>query len=136
MSRLTRRQALGAVTSAAAGVALIGVATASANTAPAKGKAATPAAGAGPAPFDEVFRGRRIQGLPTETDAHAHAHAGHGTGYRVLIDGRELHVMQHGKSGWSSPINHYERFSSPREAARTAVTALKGAAVVPFDPTV
>ncbi|MCX4681188.1 tyrosinase cofactor [Streptomyces sp. NBC_01433] len=133
MSRLTRRQALGAVTGAAAGIALVGVATASADTAPAKGngKAAAPGGTAGPASFDEVFQGRRIQGRPTE----AHAHAGHGTGYRVLVDGRELHVMQHGKSGWSSAINHYERFASPHEAARTAVTSLKGASVVPFDPT-
>ncbi|MEU5397811.1 tyrosinase cofactor [Streptomyces sp. NPDC005963] len=132
MSRLTRRQALGAVTGAAAGMALVGVATASANSAPEKDRAAAPAGVKGPAPFDEVFQGRHIQGLPD----HAHAaHAGHSTGFRVLVDGRELHVMQHGKSGWSSAINHYERFASPRDAARTAVTTLKGAAVVPFDPT-
>ncbi|MFI8436004.1 tyrosinase cofactor [Streptomyces sp. NPDC079020] len=137
MSRLTRRQALGAVSGAAAGIALVGVATAYADTAPdkengkANGKAAAPGGTGGPAPFDEVFQGRRIQGLPAE----AHAHAGHSTGYRVLIDGRELHVMQHGKSGWSSPINHYERFTGPLDAARTAVTSLKGASVVPFDPT-
>lgn len=133
MSKLTRRQTLGAVTGAAAGIALVGVATASADTAPVKGndKAAAPGGTGGPAPFDEVFQGRRIQGLPAE----AHAHAGHSTGYRVLVDGRELHVMQHGKSGWSSAINHYERFADPRDAARTAVTSLKGASVVPFDPT-
>ncbi|MEE1739690.1 tyrosinase cofactor [Streptomyces sp. BE147] len=133
MSRLTRRQALGAVTGAAAGIALVGVATASADTAPdrADGAAGAPGGAGGPAPFDEVFQGRRIQGLPAE----AHAHAGHSTGYRVLVDGRELHVMQHGKSGWSSPINHYERFTGPLDAARTAVTSLKGASVVPFDPT-
>ncbi|MFD9426535.1 MULTISPECIES: tyrosinase cofactor [unclassified Streptomyces] len=133
MSKLTRRQTLGAVTGAAAGIALVGVATASADTAPVKGndKAAAPGGTGGPASFDEVFQGRRIQGLATE----AHAHAGHSTGYRVLVDGRELHVMQHGKSGWSSAINHYERFANPRDAARTAVTSLKGADVVPFDPT-
>ncbi|MEV3871423.1 tyrosinase family oxidase copper chaperone, partial [Streptomyces sp. NPDC049906] len=28
------------------------------------------------------------------------------------MDGRELQVMQHGKSGWSSAINHYERFAT------------------------
>ncbi|MGW1979484.1 apotyrosinase chaperone MelC1 [Streptomyces sp. NPDC001889] len=136
MSRLTRRQTLGAVTGAAAGVALIGVATASADPAPAQGTggAAKGGTASGPAPFDEVYKGRRIQGMPAE--AHAHGHAGHhGAGYRVLIDGRELHVMQHGKSGWSSPINHYERFATPLDAARTAVLSLKGAVVVPFDPT-
>ncbi|MEU9609333.1 tyrosinase cofactor [Streptomyces sp. NPDC048057] len=128
MSRLTRRQVIGVVAGAAAGTALVGAATASADSAPAR--AAAP--GGSPAPFDEVFQGRRIQG----TAAKAHAHADHGTGYRVMIDGRELHVMQHGKSGWSSSINHYERFENPLDAARTAVVTLKGADVVPFYPTV
>ncbi|MEU5976501.1 tyrosinase cofactor [Streptomyces sp. NPDC047315] len=132
MSRLTRRQVIGVVAGAAAGTALVGAATASADSASAK--ATAPGGAGGPAPFDEVFQGRRIQGGPAE--GHAHAHAGHGTGYRVLVDGRELHVMQHGKSGWSSAINHYDRFETPLDAARTAVVTLKGAAVVPFDPTV
>ncbi|MFI1830818.1 tyrosinase cofactor [Streptomyces sp. NPDC020412] len=130
MSRLTRRQVIGVVAGAAAGTALVGAATASADSSPAK--AAAPGGADGPAPFDEVFRGRHIQGVPSK----AHAHSGHGTGYRVLVDGRELHVMQHGKSGWSSAINHYERFETPLDAARTAVVTLKGAAVVPFNPTV
>ncbi|MFI1869936.1 apotyrosinase chaperone MelC1 [Streptomyces jumonjinensis] len=139
MSRLTRRQAVGAVTGAAAGLALAGVATASADdTTPAKnkGEAAKPKGTGELAPFDEVFQGRRIQGMPADdAAAHAHGHGGHTNGYRVLIDGRELQVMKHGKSGWSSPINHYVRFETPLDAARTAVTSLKGAVVVPFDPT-
>ncbi|MER6016798.1 apotyrosinase chaperone MelC1 [Streptomyces anulatus] len=135
----TRRQALGAAIGVAAGGALVGVTSASADTVPAGTSSEGSASGRTGAPgsFDEVFEGRRIQGTPAEarTDAHAHAgHAGHA-GYRVLIDGRELPVMQHGKSGWSSTINHYERFATPLEAARTAVISLKGAVVVPFDPT-
>ncbi|MFF8955052.1 tyrosinase cofactor [Streptomyces sp. NPDC014894] len=139
MSRITRRQAVGAVTGAAAGVALAGVATAWADTAPAEAenKAAPPGGNGEPGSFDEVFQGRRIQGQPV-TGAKAHsghgAHGGHAP-YRVLIDGRELHVMHHEKSGWSSAINHYERFATPLDAARTAVTSLKGASVVPFTPT-
>ncbi|WP_228990278.1 tyrosinase cofactor [Streptomyces sp. DH8] len=138
MSRPTRRQALGAATGAAASIALVGMASASTgpvSAAPREEKAPAPGAAAGPAPFDEVFQGRRIQGAPAEAHAHAHAHAGHSAVYRVLIDGRELHVMRHGKSGWSSAINHYERFATPLDAARTAVVSLKGASVVPFDPT-
>ncbi|MFJ6805142.1 tyrosinase cofactor [Streptomyces anulatus] len=138
----TRRQALGAAIGVAAGGALVGVTSASADTVPVGTSSEGSASGRTGAPgsFDEVFEGRRIQGTPAETlaDAHAHAHAGHaghGAGYRVLIDGRELPVMQHGKSGWSSTINHYERFATPLEAARTAVISLKGAVVVPFDPT-
>ncbi|GAA2244287.1 hypothetical protein GCM10010232_34150 [Streptomyces amakusaensis] len=141
MSKITRRQAVGAVTGTAAGLALVGVASAWADSSPADGgknKAAPPGGNGGPVAFDEVFQGRRIQGEPLE-GAAAHArggHAGHDSAFRVLIDGRELHVMHHGKSGWSSAINHYERFASPLETARTAVTSLKGASVVPFNPTV
>lgn len=143
MLRPTRRQALGAVIGVAASGALVGVAAASTDTVAAEARSSGTAPGGAGAPgsFDEVFKGRRIQGTPAEAsanaDSHAHAaHAGHGhAGYRVLIDGRELPVMQHGKSGWSSTINHYERFATPLEAARTAVISLKGAVVVPFDPT-
>ncbi|MEW1696329.1 tyrosinase cofactor [Streptomyces sp. NPDC093249] len=134
MSGFTRRQAIGAVTGVAVGTALVGVATATADNAR-PGAGAQGAEPAGPASFDEVYKGRRIQGLPVEGGHHAHARAGHGTTYRVLIDGRELHVMHHGKTGWSSAINHYERFETPLDAARTAVIALKGAHVVPFTPT-
>ncbi|GGY29006.1 apotyrosinase chaperone MelC1 [Streptomyces anulatus] len=139
MPRPTRRQALGAVIGVAASGALVGMAAASTETVAAEADSSGIAPGGTGAPgsFDEVFEGRRIQGTPAaaRTDAHAHAgHAGHA-GYRVLIDGRELPVMQHGKSGWSSTINHYERFATPLEAARTAVISLKGAVVVPFDPT-
>lgn len=146
MSRLTRRQAAGAVAGAAAGIALAGVAaTAWADTAPPRGRKGGAAPGSEDASFDEVFQGRRIQGDPMEAAAagsHSSGHGkrgghgGHGGVYRVLIDGRELQVMQHGKSGWSSAINHYERFATPLEAARTAVISLKGASVVPFNPTV
>ncbi|MEV7109633.1 apotyrosinase chaperone MelC1 [Streptomyces anulatus] len=139
MPRPTRRQALGAVIGVAASGALVGMAAASTETVAAEAESSGIAPGGTGAPgsFDEVFEGRRIQGTPAEAHAstHAHGHAGHGTGYRVLIDGRELPVMQHGKSGWSSTINHYERFATPLEAARTAVISLKGAVVVPFDPT-
>ncbi|MFI1245755.1 tyrosinase cofactor [Streptomyces anulatus] len=135
----TRRQALGAAIGVAAGGALVGVTSASADTVPAgtSSEGSAPGGTGAPGSFDEVFEGRRIQGTPADTRADAHAHAGHAghAGYRVLIDGRELPVMQHGKSGWSSTINHYERFATPIEAARTAVISLKGAVVVPFDPT-
>ncbi|MFI0976145.1 tyrosinase cofactor [Streptomyces sp. NPDC021093] len=151
MSGITRRQAVKAATGAATGVALVCAATSWAATASTKNdssgsKAALPAGSGDPTSFDEVFQGRRIQGQPVDgagagSGSGSHhmsghgGHGGHGAGYRVLIDGRELHVMLHGKSGWSSAINHYERFATPLDAARTAVTSLKGASVVPFNPT-
>ncbi|MGW7415784.1 apotyrosinase chaperone MelC1 [Streptomyces sp. NPDC054863] len=140
MSRITRRQVVKAVTGGAAGLALVGTATAWVATASTKNdsnKAAPPGGSSDPTSFDEVFQGRRIQGQPVDGAGahHMAGHGGHGGGYKVLIDGRELHVMSHGKSGWSSAINHYERFATPLDAARTAVTSLKGASVVPFHPT-
>ncbi|MER6915012.1 tyrosinase cofactor [Streptomyces sp. NPDC000594] len=140
MSGFTRRQMVGAAAAAAAGTVVAGVATAAADSSPAKPAPST--APGGPAAFDEVFKGRHIQGEPVAGGhAHGHAHGGragrahHQNAYRVLIDGRELHVMHHGKAGWSSTVNHYERFATPLDAARTAVLTIKGAAIVPFDPT-
>ncbi|MEO3974857.1 tyrosinase cofactor [Streptomyces sp. CAU 1734] len=132
MSKLTRRQTVGALTGAVAGIAVAGVATASASTTSERKTAgpARPGGSDGPAPFDEVFEGRRIQGLRA-TGAHA-AHAHHGSGYRVLIDGRELHLMLRADNTWTSAINHYQTFRTPLEAARTAVTTLQGAHLVPL----
>ncbi|MCX5205502.1 tyrosinase cofactor [Streptomyces sp. NBC_00237] len=138
MSGITRRQAVKAATGAASGVALVCAATSWAANASTKNtsEAAPPNRSGDPQSFDEVFQGRRIQGRPAGgSGARMSEHAGHGGGYRVLIDGRELHVMHHEKSGWSSAINHYERFATPLDAARTAVVSLKGAFVVPFNPT-
>ncbi|MFI6642629.1 tyrosinase family oxidase copper chaperone [Streptomyces sp. NPDC050504] len=147
MFRPTRRQAVKAVTGATAGVALAGMATAWADTgSDDRGTTAPFGSNTDLASFDEVFEGRRIQGQPVRaagshasgTRASGHGshggHAGHGT-FRVLIDGRDLQVMHHEGTGWSSAINHYERFATPLDAARTAVTSLKGASLVPFDPT-
>ncbi|MFF8959440.1 tyrosinase cofactor [Streptomyces sp. NPDC014894] len=148
MSKLTRRQAVGTVAGVAAGVAVAGVAAASANAAPEKaGKSAAAGAGAGtgakhhpadgPAPFSEVFEGRRIQGIPGDANAKAHGqhHHASASGYRVLIDGRELHVMQKPDGSWTSVINHYQTFPDPHAAARAAVTSLMGAGLVPHTPT-
>ncbi|MEU3598990.1 tyrosinase cofactor [Streptomyces sp. NPDC006798] len=132
MSRFTRRQVIGAAAGAAAGTALIGVATATAVGS--SGGHTTHGPAKGLDSFDEVFQGRRIQGLPAEGHA-AKSHAAHG-GYQVLIDGRELHIMKHDKYGWSSAVNHYSRFKTPLDAARGAVESLKGAQLVPFMPTV
>ncbi|GLF93078.1 apotyrosinase chaperone MelC1 [Streptomyces yaizuensis] len=132
MSTLSRRQVVGALSGAAAGLALAGAATAAtaATDAPGPKKAGGHEHPAGPAPFDEVFEGRRIQGLPARGSRAAHAH--HGSGYRVLIDGRELHLMHRTDGTWTSAVNHYETFRTPYEAARTAVTSLQGADLVPL----
>ncbi|MFF1482155.1 tyrosinase cofactor [Streptomyces sp. NPDC058301] len=141
MSRLTRRSALGLTASAVAGLGLAGTAYAATASGPANG--VVPASGDGhtghmdgmdhtghdaPAPFDEVYQGRRIQGAP----AQGGAHGGHHGGYAVQIDGKELHVMRNADGTWISVVNHYETFATPRAVARAAVVELQGATLVPL----
>jgi hypothetical protein len=96
------------------------------------GSAGAPAQAADPEArdsFDEVFRGRRIQGMPmTGNSAHQHG----GSGYMVLVDGKQLHVMRNADGTWISVINHYQTFSTPRALARSAVNELRGADLVPL----
>ncbi|MGW1864331.1 apotyrosinase chaperone MelC1 [Streptomyces mauvecolor] len=119
--RPTRRQAIGVTAGTLAGLALAG--TAHASTSPAK----TGHEGHGaPEAFDEVFQGRRIQGVPGAGHMH------HGGGYSVRIDGQELHVMQNADGTWISVVNHYEPSPTPRAVARAAVVELQGATLVPL----
>ncbi|MER6910548.1 tyrosinase cofactor [Streptomyces sp. NPDC000594] len=135
MFTTSRRQAMGVLAGAAAGLTLAGVATtaATADTPPTRKKAGGHQHPAAPAhaPFDEVFEGRRIQGIPVKGSRAAHAHHGNGN-FRVLIDGRALHLMYRADNTWTSAINHYQTFRTPLDAARTAVTTLQGADMVPL----
>ncbi|MEV7992815.1 tyrosinase cofactor [Streptomyces sp. NPDC086077] len=81
-----------------------------------------------PAPFDEVYKGRRIQGHPVAGGGHEH----HGGGYAVFVDGTELHVMPNADGTWISVVSHYDPVPTPRAAARAAVDELQGARLVPF----
>ncbi|MDH6521192.1 hypothetical protein M2163_001821 [Streptomyces sp. SAI-135] len=76
-----------------------------------------------PGPFDEVYKGRRIQGRST---------GGHHGGYRVTVDGVELHVMRNADGTWISVVSHYDPVPTPRAAARAAVDELQGARLLPF----
>jgi hypothetical protein len=120
MPELSRRGALTAAAALAAG------------TTGAQALAAPSASAAGhdhgsPAPFDEVYRGRRIQGRPTAGRGHHH-----GGGYAVFVDGVELHVMQNADGSWISVVSHYDPVPTPRAAARAAVDELQGARLLPF----
>ncbi|MEU6061359.1 tyrosinase cofactor [Streptomyces sp. NPDC047097] len=133
MSAITRRRALGAAASAAAGLAAGRALT---TPVPAQAAAPVPARPAhhpvghdGPAPFDEVYQGRRIQGRPVRGGGH---HEDHG-GYAVTVDGAELHVMRNADATWISVVNHYEPFADPRAVARAAVRDLNGARLVPLE---
>ncbi|MEU3050553.1 tyrosinase cofactor [Streptomyces sp. NPDC006984] len=133
MSRITRRQALGAAVGAAvgtAGVALVGAAPAADRRPAATGHPAQDHRG--PQAFDEVYLGRRIQGAPASGGHTGHG-GHHGAGWTVRVDGEELHVMRNADGTWISVITHYEPVASPHAAARAAVRELQGAHLVPFD---
>ncbi|MGW2613663.1 apotyrosinase chaperone MelC1 [Streptomyces sp. NPDC001500] len=80
-----------------------------------------------PESFDEVYRGRRIQGRPATGGGHHH-----GGGYAVYVDGVELHVMRNADGSWISVVSHYDPVPTPRAAARAAVDELQGARLEPF----
>ncbi|MGY1577659.1 apotyrosinase chaperone MelC1 [Streptomyces sp. MN13] len=122
MPELSRRRAL---TAAAALTATAGVATAL-GAAP-QATAADHGGHGAPQSFDEVYKGRRIQGRPA---GGGHQH--HGGGYAVFIDGVELHVMRNADGSWISVVSHYDPVPTPRAAARAAVDELQGARLLPF----
>jgi len=80
-----------------------------------------------PGAFDEVYKGRRLQGRPRTSGGHHH-----GDDYAVFIDGVELHVMRNADGTWISVVSHYQPVPTPRAAARAAVDELQGAALLPF----
>ncbi|MBC2905683.1 apotyrosinase chaperone MelC1 [Streptomyces cupreus] len=124
MPELSRRRAL---TAAAALATASGAATLAAPAARAAEAGHHP--GSSPAPFDEVYQGRRIQGRARSGGGH---HDHHGAGYAVFVDGVELHVMRNADGSWISVVSHYDPVPTPRAAARAAVDELQGAALLPF----
>jgi hypothetical protein len=119
MPDITRRHALGAAAALAATVGAPLTATAD------EGHAHQ--GHLDPAAFDEVYRGRRIQGRAADGGGHHH-----GAGYAVFVDGAELHVMRNADGSWISVVSHYSPVPTPRAAARAAVDELQGARLVPF----
>lgn len=129
MNKLTRRQALGTTAGALTVLGLTAAAPSAAPRAAATSSASTP-----PGTVDEVYKGRRIQIIPSTGGHHGGPHGGHHSPGQptVRIDGRELHIMRNADGSWISVINHYETFSDPALLARAAVRELQGAALVPF----
>ncbi len=64
--------------------------------------------------FDEVHRGRRIQGFGSPDPSRV----------RVLVDGRPLELMRRVDGSWISMANHYQPFLTPLATARGAVDVL------------
>ncbi|MFE7763240.1 tyrosinase cofactor [Streptomyces sp. NPDC057438] len=122
MPDITRRHALGAAAALAATVGAPLTAAADDHETHQGHQGA-----AAPETFDEVYRGRRIQGHAADGGAHHH-----GGGYAVFVDGAELHVMRNADGSWISVVSHYSPVPTPHAAARAAVDELQGARLVPF----
>ncbi|MFD8817289.1 tyrosinase cofactor [Streptomyces sp. NPDC059627] len=124
-----REHTAAAALAAAAGVQTLGAPGASAGDHPHEGSLE---------PFDEVYKGRRIQGRPAAMDDMGGMHGmgghhhGHGAGYAVSVDAVELHVMRNADGSWISVVSHYDPVATPRAAARAAVDELQGAVLLPF----
>ncbi|MDI9887111.1 tyrosinase family oxidase copper chaperone [Streptomyces sp. HNM0645] len=153
MQSPTRRAVVRTSTLALTGAALAGPVTIAAANAlrpgpPAGGhaaargsRAAESSAAPEPEAFDEMYLGRHMEGRPA---AGRHGgHSGHGASgppadepgghveYVVRVDDDDLHVMQNADGTWISVVNHYEKYRTPRDAARAAVRELRGASLVP-----
>ena len=115
MAQITRRQALrlGLV-----GLTLVGTSTGVAQLAAAR--TVTPDL---QTVFAEVYRGRRLRGTVTMLGSREVPH--------VFVDDVELHLMRMG-TAYTTPLNHYQMFATPRLAGRAAVDALNGASLLPF----
>ena len=64
--------------------------------------------------FDEVYRGRRIEGIGSPEPS----------GVRILIDGRPLELMRRVDGSWISMANHYQPYLTPLATARGAVDVI------------
>jgi hypothetical protein len=64
--------------------------------------------------FDEVYRGRRIQGF---TDSGEE-------GVSITVDGIPLPVMRRVDGSWISTANHFQPYTTPLATARGAVDVI------------
>ncbi|WUH92413.1 tyrosinase cofactor [Streptomyces sp. NBC_00433] len=85
-----------------------------AGTGPGGAPRAPLAPGALPAVFDEVYRGRRIQGFPDPGE----------DGVAIKVDGMPLQVMRRVDGSWISAANHYQPYLTPLATARGAVDVI------------
>ncbi|MEE1751119.1 tyrosinase family oxidase copper chaperone [Streptomyces sp. SP18CS02] len=86
--------------------------------------------------FDEMYKGRHIQGRPVPApDPAAGTTAGgtaRGPGFEARIDGRPLHLMRCADGGYLSVVDHYRSCPTPLAATRAAVDELGPARLAPI----
>ncbi|MFJ4814332.1 tyrosinase cofactor [Streptomyces sp. NPDC088801] len=115
----TRRGVLRGLAAAAAGAALTPVVLASW---PGESDAKNTDVWAGDGMFEEIYRGRRIRGVPVAVPSPEQA-AGDAE-WHVTVDGRPLHLMRRADGSWLSMVDHYRSYPTPLAATRAAVDEL------------
>ncbi|MBL1080604.1 tyrosinase [Streptomyces actinomycinicus] len=105
----SRREVARGLVASAAAVALAPLVAASRPVPPADGLVGNS--------FDEVYRGRRIQGALVSAEGAVAARRD----WRITVDGRPLHLMRRADGGWLSMADHYTSYRTPLEATRAAV---------------
>lgn len=117
VDRVTRRHLLGVAASAllaAAEIMRTPWVTREQSPAPAQAPAEVP--DGPPAGFDEMYRGRRIQGEPV-----AVREGRTPENWRITVDGRPLGLMRRADGSFLSMVDHYQSYDTPLAAARGAV---------------
>ncbi|MGV9503633.1 tyrosinase family oxidase copper chaperone [Streptomyces sp. NPDC003642] len=75
---------------------------------------------AGDGMFEEIYRGRRIRGVPVPSPEQAVG----DVEWHVTVDGRPLHLMRRADGSWLSMVDHYRSYPTPLAATRAAVDEL------------
>ncbi|WP_217247705.1 tyrosinase cofactor [Streptomyces sp. AC602_WCS936] len=125
---ISRRQAIRAGGTAAAVVALGAVAARPA-TAGSRAAALAPSGPPRPrtdpaAPFDEIYKGRRIEGAPLAVALSAARSSSPVPPMDCRIDGRSLHLMRRANGEYMSMLTHYMSYPTARACVRAAVDQL------------
>ncbi|MFE6523908.1 tyrosinase family oxidase copper chaperone [Streptomyces sp. NPDC057794] len=118
--RRTRRGLMRGLVAAALGAAVVPVVTVARSGEPGESGGKNPDVLAGDGMFEEVYRGRRIQGVPVPSPQQDVG----DVEWHVTVDGRPLHLMRRADGSWLSMVDHYRSYPTPLAATRAAVDEL------------
>ncbi|CAL9456025.1 hypothetical protein SUDANB108_02543 [Streptomyces sp. enrichment culture] len=118
--RRTRRGLMRGLVAAALGAAVVPVVAVARSGEPGESGGKNPDVLAGDGMFEEIYRGRRIQGVPVPSPRQDVG----DVEWHVTVDGRPLHLMRRADGSWLSMVDHYRSYPTPLAATRAAVDEL------------